>query len=135
MKKSITLLAIAPLITSATFAQNNRQRDDNYGNNKNRDVVLNNNRDKGGYGNDSRAYYFTAREGDIQIAAINRDYYRKVESVRNKMFMGRAKKERIIYSLDQQRDAEIRYVVARFHGRSNRFNSRDNRYGDKRARW
>lgn len=132
MKKSFTLLAIAAMITSATFAQYNHprdnnydQRDNNYGNNNGRDVVINSDRDKRGYDNNRGTYYFSPRERDVQISAINNDYNHRIESVRNKFFMGRAKKENIIYSLQMQRNDDIRAVVARFNDRRNMFDGRD----------
>ncbi|MBC7689046.1 MAG: hypothetical protein H7211_12810 [Aquabacterium sp.] len=131
MKKSFTLLAIAALITSATFAQNNHprdnnndQRDNNYGNNNGRDVVINNDRDRRGYENNRSTYYFTPRDRDFRISAINNDYTRRIESVRNKFFMGRGKKENIIYTLQMQRNDDIRAVIAKFTDRRNMFSGR-----------
>ena len=132
MKKSFTLLAIAALITSATFAQYNHprdnnydQRDNNYGNNNGGDVVINNDRDRRGYENNRSTYYFTPRDRDFRISAINNDYTRRIESVRNKFFMGRGKKENIIYTLQMQRNDDIRAVVAKFNDRRNIFSERD----------
>lgn len=133
MKKSLTLFAIAALLSSASFAQYNHPRNDNY----DRDMAVNNNRERNGYGSDKGTYYFSTKEKNAQITAINKQYYRSIESVRNKMFMSRAKKERTIYSLEMQRDAEIRAVYARFNDRRNRIDGRDDRYNDydRRSKW
>ena len=121
MKTTFTFLATAILMSAAAFAQPGQSRNDGYGNN--RDVVVNNTR--GGY--DRGTYYFTAREKDIQISAINRDYYRKIESVRDRRFMSRTKKDHAIYSFEMQRNAEVRNVRARFNDRRNDFHQNGNR--------
>lgn len=131
MKKTFTLLAIAALISSTSFAQGNYPRDNNYGNDRGRDVVVNNNGDRNGYGKGRGVYYFSPRERDMQIKSINIDYNRRIESVSRKFFMNRSKKQQIIYSLDLQRDAEIRSVIAKFNDRRNRFDGRDSRYDDR----
>ncbi|MEO6731025.1 MAG: hypothetical protein ABIN01_07390 [Ferruginibacter sp.] len=133
MKKSLALFAIAALLSSASFAQYNHRRNNNY----DRDMAVNNNRERNGYGSDKGTYYFSAKEKNMQIAAINKQYYRSIESVRKKMFMSRSKKERMIYSLEMQRDAEIRSVYAKFNDRRNRGDERDDRYNDydKRSKW
>ncbi len=131
MKKAFTLLAIAALISSASFAQGNYPRDNNYGNNRGRDVVVTNNGDRNGYGKGRGAYYFSPRERNMQIKSINIDYNRRIESVNRKFFMNRSKKQQIIYSLDLQRDAEIRSVMEKFNDRRNRFDGRDSRYDDR----
>lgn len=136
MKETFTLLATVILITSAAFAQrnNNHEWDDNYGNNNNNpnDIAIDRNHDRGG-GYDDRGnqdYYFSEREKNMQISEINRDYNRKIQSVRNKFFMGRYQKERIITSLQFQREDDIRSVIARFNHRENHYGQRDDRYHD-----
>ena len=136
MKKTITLLAIAALITTASFAQNNHQRDNNYdqrdnnyGNNRDREIAANNSRERNGnYGYEKGSSNFTTREKNIQIASINSDYDRRIESVRNKFFMPRPKKERLIYSLEMQRDAEIRSVLSKYNNSGNNCDRREERY-------
>lgn len=131
MKKTFTLLATVALMTSAAFAQNNgNHRGDNYGNDNHRDIAINNNRDRGDDYNDRGTYYFTEREKDMQIAQINREYYNKIQSVRNKFFMGRYQKERMITSLQFQRDEEVHSVMAKFNRRENHYDQRDSRYRD-----
>ena len=44
--------------------------------------------------------------------------------------MGRSKKERVIYSLEAERNAEVLNVIAKFNDRRNKFDRRDKRYGD-----
>ncbi|GEM_PF-758102 len=131
MKKTFTLLAIAAFISSASFAQGNHSCDNNYRNDRDRDVAVINNGDRNGYGKNRGAYYFSPRERDMQIKSINIDYNRKIESVNRKFFMNRSKKQHIIYSLDVQRDTEIRSVIAKFNDRRNRFDGRDRRYDDR----
>ena len=128
MKKTFTLFAMAAIISSASFAQYNQPGNKSYGNNRDRDVVVNNDRDRGGPGYAIGTYYFTAREKDRAINAINRDYFRKIESVKNKFFVSRYKKEQKIYSLQMQRDAELRSVAQKFNDRRNLSNRRDPRF-------
>src|SRR3954452_21958042 len=124
MKKAVTLSTIAVLIAASSFAQYGRDRDDNYENNRGREVTVN---DRGGhgYGRERGTYYFTAKEKDMQIYSINREYNSRIESVRHRFFMGRAKKEQLICSLEVQRNAEIRSVIERFNDRRNQFVYRD----------
>ena len=139
MKKTITLFAMAALTSSATFAQYNQPGRNNSGYDKGREVAVNNDRDRGGYYGDRDSYFFTQREKDMQIASINREYFRKSESVKNKFFMSRYKKEQLLYSLKMDRDAEVRSVFEKFNDRRNKFNRRDERFyrhDDKdRGKW
>jgi len=141
MKKTFTFLAAAVLMTTAALAQNNNhndddygkasnQRYDNHGNNNPRDIVMNNDRDWRDGDRGRRSYYFAEREKDMQIAQINHAYNDRIQSVRNKFFMGRYQKERIIASLQFQRENEIRSVMERFYRSGNQYGHRDNRYDD-----
>lgn len=134
MKKTITIFATAAILSTASYAQYHEQRDNNYGNNQGREVAVNNNRDRNNSGYERSTYYFSARERDRQISAVNNRYYWKIESIKNKFFMGRSRKAQLIYSLQLQRDAEIRSIFAQFNDRRNQFNRGDNRYDghDKR---
>ncbi|MEP7142404.1 MAG: hypothetical protein ABI707_06025 [Ferruginibacter sp.] len=136
MKKTFTLLAVAALLTSASFAQDGRQRDNNYGNDRGREVASNNH-EGNGYGRPRGTYYFSSREKDMQIFSINREYNHKIESVKHKFFMGRSKKEQLVCSLELQRDAEIRSVIEKFNDRRNLYDARDNRHNDhdRRNNW
>ncbi|MBC7887433.1 MAG: hypothetical protein H7Z13_06045 [Ferruginibacter sp.] len=137
MKKTFTIFATAVLLTTVSFAQYNHPNDNDYGNSKGREIAVNTNHDRKGHGNERGTYYFSARERDMQLSSINREYYRKMESVRNKVFMGRSRKAELIHSLEFQRNAEIRSVIAKFNDRKNLFDRRDNRYHghDKRNDW
>jgi hypothetical protein len=127
MKKAITLLLSVALVSSA-FAQydndQQRGRDNDYGYSKTHD------RD---YGHDrgGKFYYFTARERDMQIAQINREYSYKMQAVRNKFFMNRRHKERQLVILEQERSQEIRMVWFKFNDRMNRGDGWDRRNDHK----
>ena len=115
MKKAITLLLSVALVSSALAQYDNDQqrgRDNDYGYSKPHD------RDYGHRG--GKFYYFTARERDIQIAQINREYGYKMQAVRNKFFMNRRHKERQLAMLEQERSQEIRLVWLKFNDRMNR---------------
>jgi hypothetical protein len=129
MKKTFTLLATIALMISAAFAQYNddRRRDDNYGNNNPRDYAFKNKHDNDEHFNDRGRYSFSEREKNFQIAQINRDYYNRIQSVKNKFFMGRYQKERKIELLQMQREDAIRSVLMRFNDRDNRYHDHDRR--------
>ena len=121
MKKIITLLVSVTMV-AAVFAQPGG-RDNGYGNNngygdygKGKDVVFVDGKFKD-------SYVFTPREKDMAIAQINREYDRKIQSVKNRFFMPRFKKEQIIFNLEQDRREEIKQVIMKFK-------SHKNRYGD-----
>jgi hypothetical protein len=123
MKKLITLSA-AVLFFTVAFAQydkGNRKNDDGY---NSKDVVYNDNR----YNHDDRRddrYTFNNREKEMQIARINREYDRRIASVKHNWFMSRSKKNAVICSLEEQRNDEIRMVFARYNHRNNRFDDHD----------
>jgi len=145
MKKIFIFLTTVVLMITVAFAQNNgnHQRDNNYGTNANgrnnpHDVVINDNHRRGGGYDDrgSRGYYFSERKKNMQIAQINNEYFHRIQSVKSKFFMGRHQKERIINSLQAQRESEIRSVLIRFNDRDNRYDRRYDRYDDHdRKNW
>jgi hypothetical protein len=130
MKTIFTLLFIMAMF-STTFAQYGQsgQRDRN----KNNDVYASN--DNRGYDHHNKiygGYIFTPRERDMQISQINREYYYKMQSVKNKPFMGWFQKKRLINNLEAQRDEEIAQVIRKFRSPKNMFDD----YGRRdRKRW
>jgi hypothetical protein len=68
----------------------------------------------------------------MQIAQINREYDYKMQSVKNKPFMGWFQKKRIINNLEAQRDEEIAQVIQKFRSPKNKFDDYDRR---DRKRW
>jgi hypothetical protein len=139
MKKIFTLLFTTAMLGTA-FAQYGQkdQRDrtkenDVYVSNDNRGYDKHDNdfdRDGKGYGRG--AYIFTAREKDMQIARINREYAYKIQSVKNKVFMSWFQKKRMINNLEAQRENEIRQVMFKFNSPKNKFGDHGRR--DKK-RW
>lgn len=145
MKKIFTLLFSTAMLSTA-FAQ--------YGQNEQRNrhdddvIVYNNNRgydkhdkdcDTDGHGYDKHdkgygrgAYIFSAREKDIQINQINRQYDYKIQDVRNRFGMGWYQKKRIIYNLEAQRDEEIAMVWHKFKSSKNKFGDYGRRNNDRR---
>src|SRR5690349_19443667 len=112
MKKIITFLFCFGIFSSV-FAQ---YQDRNPRNNDQRSVY--DNRDNGRRYDD--AYRFSVRERDEIVASIDRDYNRRIESVRHKWFMNPYDKRRLISSLEAERSAKISGVYARFSDRRNR---------------
>ena len=129
MKKTITLLTATLLFFTASFAQHNERRDDD-DHNKDHDMVLNNNRDRGNYNN--RNTYLLARERDSKIEVINRRYFRQVESVEHRFFLGRSRKQQLIYSFAQQRNDALRSVYANYN--RNHFDYKNDNRGDDNRR-
>ena len=134
MKKIFTLLFTTAMLSSAfaQYGQNDQwdQRDqrDQRGYDNNRDVVVNDGNHRYNKHNDiyRGGYYFTAREKDMQIAQINREFEYKMRTLRNQYYMGRYQKMRQIRFLEEKRDNEIHEVMHRFNDRRNQFNT-DNR--------
>ena len=126
--KTIFTLLFTMAMFSTTFAQYG-QRDRN----KNNDVYVSN--DNWGYDHHNKnyvGYIFTPRERDMQITQINREYEFRIQSVKNKPFMGWFQKKRIINNLEAQRDEEIAQVIRKFRSPKNKFDD----YGRRdRKRW
>lgn len=125
--KTIFTLLLSMVMFTAAFAQygpngkwNKDKSDDAYGSNDNRgyDPYSKGAYDhhKGGYG----SYFFTPRERDIEIDRINREYRYRIESVRNKPFMGWFQKKRIINNLEAERDEQIARVIYKFRSPRNK---------------
>lgn len=130
MKTIFTLLFIMAMF-STTFAQYGQsgQRDRN----KDNDVyVSNDNRGNDRHDRNYGGYIFTPRERDMKITQINREYDYKMQSVKNKPFMGWFQKKRLINNLEAQRDEEIAQVIRKFRSPKNMFDD----YGRRdRKRW
>ena len=123
MKKLFTLLFAVGFLTAInaqTGSRDTRDSRDNrstqqngqWGNDNRNDVGINNGR----YDNDDRYDNdFGSYKGDIrmQIAQINRKYDFKIDRVRDNRFMRRYEKMRMIRSLEEQRQQEIRMAYAR----------------------
>jgi hypothetical protein len=116
MKKMCTLLATVFFVSAAVaqYPQDNctnteRGRDAGYN-----DASYRN-------GHDRDRWREGGRERDMQLLRINREYDRKIAAVKNDWFMGRYRKERIIYSLENQRRNEIRMLYEAFNRSHNRF--------------
>jgi hypothetical protein len=120
MKKIFTLL-VGISIAAASFAQ--YKSNDSY--NKGRDNGYND----GGFKKDDKRnsgyYSFSARERDMQIAKINRDYDWKIQDVKRKYFVTRFRKDQMVRQLEEQRRYEIKNVYAKFNDRDNRYNDHD----------
>jgi hypothetical protein len=127
MKKIFTLLVAVGFITAINAQTGSRTRDnrdtrdqqtDQRGNN--RDVVVNDGR----YDNNDR---FDNNVGSyngnikMQIAQINRKYDFKIDRVKDDFSMRRYEKMRMIRSLEEQRQQEIRMAYAR----SNKWGQQD----------
>lgn len=137
MKKIFTLLVAVGFITAInaqTSSRDNRdnrdtrntrdQQTDQWGNNNNRDVIVNDGR----YDNDDRFdnnYGYYGGNIRMQIAQVNRKYDFKIERVRNNFYMRRYEKMRVIRSLEEQRQQEIRMLYARNNKRGHHDRDRD----------
>ncbi len=130
MKKIITFLFTVSMMSSAfaQFGSKDQQygsRDQQYGkdqkdygyNNKANDAVFNDGRYKRNDDHFNDNNFFAMRERDMQIAQINREYDFKEQSVRNRIFMGLGKKQKLICMLEDQRKSEIQQVYANFSDR------------------
>jgi uncharacterized protein YxeA len=130
MKKIIAMLVAVMMIT-AVSAQYRTNEQQGWDNDREKDVVTGNGRYKN---NDNRygGYTFTAREMEMQIFRINREYDRRIQDVKNKFFMSRYKKEHAIMRLEAQRRDEIRSVYAKFNDSRNNCDDRRNNGSGRR---
>ena len=130
MKKIFTLLFTTTMLSTA-FAQYGQKDQRDRG--RDNDVYAsNNNRDKDHYGKGYGTYVFTAREKNMQIDQIAREYNYRIQSVKNKPFMAWFQKKRQIANLEAQRDAEICQVNDKFNSPKNQLGD----YGrDDKKRW
>jgi hypothetical protein len=125
MKKIITLFASVILVASA-FAQYN-DNNQGYGRKSDRDIVYNDGKfDKRDRQREGR-YSFTKRERDYEISRINQEYNNKIKAVTHRWFTSNARKQRVIWSLEEQRKDEIKRVYLKFNSPANRFDHHDRR--------
>jgi len=123
MKKIFTLF-VSLTIVATTFAQFSSGGQKNYGYEKGKkDVAYNDKK----YKKDNDGYFFSKREMQMQVNEINREYDLKIQSVKNRFFMTRFRRDRIINNLEAQRNMELKKVYAKFNDRHNRFDDHDQR--------
>lgn len=129
MKRIFTLI-FATALAGTTFAQYGQRDHD-----RNDDVYAASNRGNDRHDRGYGTYVFTAREKNMQIEQLYRDYNYRIQSVKNKPFMGWFQKKRIISNLETQRDAEICQVNERFNSPRNLFNGYGRNDRGDRRRW
>ena len=140
MKKIFTLLfavGMVAVVQAQTGSRDNRQfdqRNDQQYDQRNTDQVdLNGIFDNGKividanfcFGNDrgfGNSRILNERKRDMQIARINQMFDYKIQMVKRNFRMTWFEKQRLVRSLEQQRQQEIRMVYAKFNDR--------NRYGN-----
>jgi len=82
------------------------------------------------FGNDrgfSNSRILNERKRDMQIARINQVFDYKIQMVKRSFRMSWYEKQRIVRSLEQQRQMEIRMVYAKFNDRNRHGNPYDRR--------
>jgi hypothetical protein len=131
MKKIFTLLFTLGMFAVAQAQPGNRDNRQNDQRDFDKDIDItvnhrpNDNDDR--FGNDDRygnSRFANERRMRMQIAQINREFDYKTERVRNSYFMSRWEKQRLIRSLEDQRQREIRKVYFRYKY-SRGYNDRD----------
>lgn len=118
--KTIFTLLFSMAMLSTTFAQYGQkgQRDRD----KDIDVYVSvDNKNFGHHDKNYGGYVFTPRERDMQLAQIDREYGYRIQSVRNKPYMGWHQKKRIINNLEAERDDEMAQVIRKFRSPKNKF--------------
>lgn len=115
MKNIFTLLFAICFVTIG-FAQ---KEDHDKSRQRNDDVSYN----ERSYDNNSRnnrsRYNFSRNDMERSIAAINFNYDRRIQSVKNNWSISSFKKRRLINNLEDQRKADIREVYYKFKDRRN----------------
>jgi hypothetical protein len=118
MKKIITLLFSFGLFATS-FAQYNR------GHNNRDDQYVYNQRDHYGKGN-----YDIAKNRNLQIERINREFDYKIQSIKNNRYLNRRAKKAAIKNAEKDRKRQIKIVNDRF-----KYARSDNRYNDWNNTW
>jgi hypothetical protein len=77
-------------------------------------------------------YSFTLRERDARIYQVNREYENKVNYIIYNRFMSNSSKRWELRKLENQREQQLRMVLARFNDNRNKWNDR---YYDKSFNW
>ena len=119
MKKMFTLLLSVGFFATS-FAQNNRQQNDNnYGRND-RDIIASSASNSNVYGRDDHGMYDNrnnsfARERDAQIDRINRDFNYKIMAIQNNRYMRNHQKKLQIRDLTYERDRQLQMVNGRYN--------------------
>jgi len=128
MKKILTLLISAGAFVTLHAQSREQTRDIILGGNngtydRNRDVVMGgNNGQYPSYPNDRR--YGNDRQ--YQIDQINRDYYAKIESIRNNRYLSRQERDRAIRQLEYDRQQRIDYITRQYSNYNDRYDDHDN---------
>ena len=122
MKRILTVLFMLGAVASVS-AQSGRQ--------SSRDVVLGQ-ENRGGVYNDGRynndrydRRHITARERDLMIQRINREYESRIWSVKRDRYLRNSERNRQIRRLERERAEEIRLVNLRYHQSRNHGNGRN----------
>ncbi|MBD0296616.1 MAG: hypothetical protein ICV84_15690 [Flavisolibacter sp.] len=135
MKKIITLLIAAGAFATAIAQTDSRSEEarrvilgprQDYPTQNPRDVVIG----RDDRSNDDNRYpgtYPSNTSRQREIDQINRDYDRKIQSIRNNRHLSAQEKERIIRDLERQRNQQIREVNDKYR----RYED-DRRYNDRR---
>jgi hypothetical protein len=129
MKKIFTLLFAVGILGSVVAQSNHSPRGD-YGGQNNQSSGYQKD-DQHGYTerNNNRHDDFSFRMRDEQIARINNDYDARINAIKYRRGGWFFEKNRMIRKLENERQQEIRMVIARFSERNNysyHHNDRDN---------
>ena len=131
MKKIFTLLFAVGMFAAAQAQPGNRdnRQNDQWDFDNNIDITDNHNPyddDDDRFGN---SRFSNERKLKMQVAQINREFDYKVQRVKSNFYMSRWEKQRLIRSLEDQRQRDIRMLYAKFNNK-NRHDDCD--YPDRR---
>ena len=131
--KRILTLSIALIAVTGAFAQ----KSNSYPNRGNdRDVILGGDNNRSVYNNGSsrynNGYTFSARERDVEIQRINREFDYKIRDVEQARRMRSSEKNYQIRLLEQQRRQQVKAVKDRFQDSRNQYNNSSYSRNDRR---
>jgi hypothetical protein len=132
MKKMLTL-SIALVAVTGAFAQYSRSYPDRA---ESRDVILGNGgNDRSVYNNgNSRydGYIFSAKERDVEIQRINRDFDARARDLQRNWRMRASGKNYQVRLLEQQRRQQVQAVRDRFQDSRNRYKNNSSSRANRR---
>ena len=130
MKKIFTLLFAVGMFAAAQAQPGNRDYRQNDQRDFDNNIDINDNHNP--YDDDDRfgnSRFSNERKLKMQVARINREFDYKVQRVKSNFYMSRWEKQRLIRSLEDQRQRDIRMLYAKFNNK-NRHDDCD--YPDRR---
>ncbi len=122
MKKIFTLVFAVGMFAAAQAQPGNRDNRQNDHRDFDEDIDITVNHNPYDNDNDDRygnSYFSNDRKLKMRINQINREFDYKTQRVKSNFYMSRWEKQRLIRSLEDQRQRDIRMLYAKFNNKNN----------------